>query len=96
MIVELTLITTFIIHHFLLGALIFSAVFIVFQLPVNISSETKSRLWFVSYLLITLLPFMVFISPSASPNTVLPVKVNSTQDLDSKWGVYEGEVPSDW
>jgi beta-lactamase regulating signal transducer with metallopeptidase domain len=79
MIVELTLITTFIIHHFLLGALIFSAVFIVFQLPVNISSETKSRLWFVSYLLITLLPFMVFISPSASPNTVLPVKVNSTQ-----------------
>jgi beta-lactamase regulating signal transducer with metallopeptidase domain len=72
MIVELTLITTFLTHHFILGALIFIVILTIFKLPLNISSEAKSRLWFVSYLLITLLPFMVFLSPVTSPDSSLP------------------------
>ena len=64
MIVELTLIMTFIIHHLALGVLIGGLVWLVFKLPLNISAESKSRMWLVSYLLITLLPFIVFLAPS--------------------------------
>jgi bla regulator protein BlaR1 len=81
MIVELTLITTFLIHHFLLGIIIFTAILAVFKLPLNISSEEKARLWSVSYLLITLLPFMVFLSPTTSSNNVLPLNVNPSSEL---------------
>jgi len=83
MIVELTLITTFLIHHFLLSVIIFTVMLAVFKLPLRISSESKSRLWFVSYLLITLLPFMVFLSPAISTNNPLPDNVSppSTQLL---------------
>ncbi|NRA59383.1 MAG: ankyrin repeat domain-containing protein [Psychrobium sp.] len=64
MIVELTLNMTFIIHHLALGVLIGGSVWLVFMLPLNISAESKSRMWLVSYLLITLLPFIVFFAPS--------------------------------
>lgn len=69
MIVELTLITTFIIHHLVLGVIIGGLVWGIFKLPFNISTEAQSRLWFVSYLIITLVPFIVFITPQNMPYT---------------------------
>jgi len=83
MIVELTLITTFLVHHFLLGIVIFSVVFAVCKLPLKISSDIKSSLWFVSYLLITLLPFMVFVTPSSFDNypAKIPTPISSQELL---------------
>jgi len=91
MIVELTLIATFLVHHFLLGIIIFTVVLAVCRLPINISSDVKSNLWFVSYLLITLLPFLVFIAPTTTNNHVaqisspsLPSQLVTVEVLPSK------------
>ncbi|NQZ10198.1 MAG: hypothetical protein HRT35_23860, partial [Algicola sp.] len=73
MIVELTLLSTFIFYHLLLGLFIGGLLWTLFKSPVNISPRTRSMLWFTCYLLITLLPFSAFFgSDSPQPTLVNP------------------------
>jgi bla regulator protein BlaR1 len=73
MIVELTLLSTFIFYHLLLGLFIGGLLWTLFKLPFNISPRTRSMLWFTCYLLITLLPFSAFFgSNSPQPASVKP------------------------
>jgi hypothetical protein len=68
MIVELTLISTFIIHHLMLGLFISGALWLLFKMPWSITPQARDFLWFTSYMLVTLLPFAAFLSSDNSVN----------------------------
>ncbi|MFT4928772.1 MAG: hypothetical protein ACI8WB_004892, partial [Phenylobacterium sp.] len=82
MIVELTLICTFIFHHLLLGLFIGGGLWLLFKMPWNIAPQARALLWLTSYLLITLLPFSAFL-PSDKPTDTANVTSQNQQLLDS-------------
>ncbi|MCJ8271093.1 MAG: M56 family metallopeptidase, partial [Psychrosphaera sp.] len=103
MIVELTLLSTFIFYHLLLGLFIGGLLWTLFKLPVNISPRTRSMLWFTCYLLITLLPFSAFFGADSSQPTpmnptlsqplisvgppAIPVQASTQAPVQTTWNV---------
>lgn len=65
MIVELTLLSTFIFHHLLLGMFIGGALWLLLKMPWHITPQARALLWFTCYLLVTLLPFSAFLPSEA-------------------------------
>jgi bla regulator protein BlaR1 len=60
MLTELTLLTTFAIHHLLLGGCMIAILFILIKI-FKLSAEMKSWLWLTAFIISTLVPFSLFV-----------------------------------